>query len=109
MSPILTVQSLLDHPSSSGRVRVCSRKHGQPCLTKAAAFDYAADGIRINAIAADQIDTPLIANGAVHPRRWRRESRNTRSDGSRNQARSPTPWSGSALKGRASSLERRSQ
>lgn len=75
MSPILTVQSLLDHPSSSGRVRVCSRKHGQPCLTKAAAFDYAADGIRINAIAADQIDTPLIATGP-----------STRGDGGENRA-----------------------
>jgi NAD(P)-dependent dehydrogenase (short-subunit alcohol dehydrogenase family) len=38
-------------------------KHGVMGLTKTAALDYGADGIRINAIVAGLVETPLIAEG----------------------------------------------
>jgi NAD(P)-dependent dehydrogenase (short-subunit alcohol dehydrogenase family) len=38
-------------------------KHGVAGLTETAALDYGADGIRINAIAAGLVDTPLVASG----------------------------------------------
>lgn len=38
-------------------------KHGVVGMTKTAALDYGADGIRINCIAAGLVNTPLIAEG----------------------------------------------
>jgi NAD(P)-dependent dehydrogenase (short-subunit alcohol dehydrogenase family) len=38
-------------------------KHGQVGLTKVAALDYGPRGVRVNAIAAGLVDTPLIAEG----------------------------------------------
>lgn len=38
-------------------------KHGQVGLTKVAALDYGRQGIRVNAIAAGLVDTPLISQG----------------------------------------------
>jgi NAD(P)-dependent dehydrogenase (short-subunit alcohol dehydrogenase family) len=51
---------LVGVPGFAGYV---AAQHGQLGLTKAAALDYGARGIRVNAIAAGLVDTPLIAEG----------------------------------------------
>jgi NAD(P)-dependent dehydrogenase (short-subunit alcohol dehydrogenase family) len=52
--------SLVGVPGFSGYT---AAKHGVVGLTKTAALDYGHRGIRVNAIAAGLVDTPLVATG----------------------------------------------
>lgn len=52
--------SLVGVPGFAGYV---AAKHGVAGLTKAAALDYGALGIRVNTVAAGLVETPLVATG----------------------------------------------
>jgi NAD(P)-dependent dehydrogenase (short-subunit alcohol dehydrogenase family) len=61
--------SIVNIASGAGLVGVpgfagyAAAKHGQLGLTKVAALDYGPQGIRVNAIAAGLVDTPLVSEG----------------------------------------------
>jgi NAD(P)-dependent dehydrogenase (short-subunit alcohol dehydrogenase family) len=61
--------SIVNLDSGAGLVGVpgfsgyTAARHGVVGLTKTAALDYGPDGIRVNAIAAGLVDTPLVATG----------------------------------------------
>lgn len=57
---IASAAGIAGAPGFSGYV---AAKHGQVGRTKTAALEYGAQGIRVNAIAAGMVDTPLIAEG----------------------------------------------
>ncbi len=58
---IVNIASAAGVVGAAGFGGYVAAKHGQVGLTKAAALDYGAQGIRVNAIAAGLVDTPLIA------------------------------------------------
>jgi NAD(P)-dependent dehydrogenase (short-subunit alcohol dehydrogenase family) len=61
---IVNVSSILGSTGFASAPAYVAAKHGVVGLTRAAALDHAADGIRMNAVGPGFIETPLLANAA---------------------------------------------
>ncbi len=59
---IVVMASSMGSVARPGSAAYVTSKHAVLGLTKAAALDHAADGIRVNAVAPGYIDTPLLAS-----------------------------------------------
>ncbi|MCU1480470.1 MAG: short-chain dehydrogenase [Subtercola sp.] len=58
---IVNISSVMGSVGTRGAAAYVAAKHGVVGLTKAAAAEYAAQGIRVNSVGPGFIDTPLIA------------------------------------------------
>lgn len=59
---IVNVASILGQVGTAGAAGYVAAKHGVVGLTQTAALEYAAKGIRINAVGPGYVDTPLLDN-----------------------------------------------
>jgi NAD(P)-dependent dehydrogenase (short-subunit alcohol dehydrogenase family) len=57
---IVNIASILGQVGTPGAAGYVAAKHGVVGLTRAAALDYASQGVRINAVGPAYIDTPLL-------------------------------------------------
>jgi NAD(P)-dependent dehydrogenase (short-subunit alcohol dehydrogenase family) len=58
---IVLMSSQMGHVGAAGRTVYCTTKHAVEGLTKAAAVELAAHGVRVNAVAPTFVDTPMTA------------------------------------------------
>ena len=58
---IINISSVMGTVATLGASPYVAAKHGVVGLTKAAAVDYAAEGIRVNAVGPGFVDTPLLS------------------------------------------------
>lgn len=61
---IVNIASIMGQVASAGSSAYVAAKHGVVGLTKAAALDYAPQGIRINVVGPGFIDTPLLTSAS---------------------------------------------
>lgn len=60
--PIVNVSSVMGVRAIAGQPAYTAAKHGVIELTKAAALDHAAQGVRVNAVAPGFVETPLLSH-----------------------------------------------
>jgi len=60
---IVNVGSTAGHVGFAGFCHYAASKHGLVGLTRAAAMDYAREGIRVNGVSPGPVDTPLLRRG----------------------------------------------
>jgi meso-butanediol dehydrogenase / (S,S)-butanediol dehydrogenase / diacetyl reductase len=64
---IINFGSIWGSVGGEGHVAYCATKGAVHQLTRAMALDHARDGIRINAVAPGEVDTPMLASGRPTP------------------------------------------
>ncbi|MBL10793.1 MAG: short-chain dehydrogenase [Acidiferrobacteraceae bacterium] len=64
---IVNFGSIWGDIASSGVLAYCASKGAVHQITKAMALDHADDGIRINAVAPGEVNTPMLSSGRPNP------------------------------------------